>query len=323
MKVNEPKLEDIHVVREFPSVFPEDLSGLPPSRKVEFHIDLIPRAMPVVKSPYHLAPTEMQELSNQLKELQEKDYRELNKLTVKNRYTLPRIDNLFNQLQGSRYFSKIDLRSGYHQLRVREEDIPKTAFRTRLYLDKFVIVFIDDILIYSKSKEEHEVHLKLILELLEKKKLVGKLSKCEFWLQEVHFLGHVVNSEGIHVDPSKIKDKKFEWGDEQENAFQTLKDKLCNAPILAQPEGISCELSYLMSFVDFELRGGKEQDVGILKTRCVLMIFEALLVVLWPRITGMIGIGMIEAEEKRRDIGLLCYIIGHLLLAGGNPGEEE
>ncbi|GKD99002.1 putative reverse transcriptase domain-containing protein [Tanacetum coccineum] len=146
MKVNEPKLEDIPIVREFPT-------------------------MPVAKLPYHLAPTKMQELSNQLKELQEKDYRELNKLTFKNRHPLPRIDDMFDQLQVSRYFSKIDLRSGYHQLRVRKEDIPKTAFRTRSYLDKFVIVFIDDILIYSKSKEEHEVHLKLIPELLEKEKL--------------------------------------------------------------------------------------------------------------------------------------------------------
>nr|GEZ22860.1 putative reverse transcriptase domain-containing protein [Tanacetum cinerariifolium] len=258
-----------------PDVFPEDLSGLPPSREIEFRIDLIHGAMPVAKSPYRLAPTEMQELANQLKELQDKD-----------------------------------LRSGYHQLRVREEDIPKTAFRTRYghfelivmpfgltnalavfmdlmnricrpYLDKFVIVFIDDILIYSKSKKEHEVHLKLILELLKKEKLFGKFSKCEFWLQEVHFLGHVVNSEGIHVDPNKIKavknwktsktpteirsflrlagyyrrfiasfskiakpltlltqkNKKFEWGDEQENAFQTLKDMLCDAPILALPKG--------------------------------------------------------------------------------------
>nr|GEX91041.1 putative reverse transcriptase domain-containing protein [Tanacetum cinerariifolium] len=151
---------------------------------------------------YRLAPTEMQELSNQLKELQEK---ELNKLTIKNRYPLPRIDDLFDQLQGSQYFSKIDLQFGYHQLRVREEDIPKTAFKTRYghfeftvmpfgltnapavfmdlmnrvcrpYLDKFVIVFIDDILIYSKSKEEHEVHLKLILKLLKKEKLFRKFS---------------------------------------------------------------------------------------------------------------------------------------------------
>ncbi|GJU69344.1 putative reverse transcriptase domain-containing protein [Tanacetum coccineum] len=162
------------------------------------------------------------------------DYQELNKLTIKNRYPLPRIDDLFDQLQGPRYFSQIDLQSGYHHLRVREEDIPKTAFRMRYrhfeftvmpfdltnapavfmdlmnrvcksYLDKFVIVFIDDILIYSKSKEEHEVHLKLILELLEKEKLFRKFSKCEFWLQKVHFLRHVVNSEGIHVDPSKIE----------------------------------------------------------------------------------------------------------------------
>ncbi|GJT13053.1 putative reverse transcriptase domain-containing protein [Tanacetum coccineum] len=265
MKVNEPKLKDILVVHEFPGVFLEDLSGLPLSHEVEFCIELIPGAVPVAKSPYCLAPTKMQELSNQLKELQEKgfirpssslwgapvlfvkkkdgafrmciDYRELNKLTVKNRYPLPRIDDLFDQLQGSRYFSKIDLPSGYHQLRIREEDIPKTAFRTRYrhfeftvmpfgltnapavfmdlmnhlcrpYLDKFVIVFIDDILIYSKSKEEHEVHLKLILELLEKEKLFGKFSKCEFSLQEVHFLGHVVNSKGIHVDPSKIETVK-------------------------------------------------------------------------------------------------------------------
>ncbi|GKD34203.1 putative reverse transcriptase domain-containing protein, partial [Tanacetum coccineum] len=281
IKVNEPKLKDIPIVREFPGVFLEDLSGLPPSREVEFCIELIPLVVLVAKSPYHLAPTEMQEISNQLKELQEKcfirpssspwgapvlfvkkkdgsfcmciDYREMNKLTVKNRYPLPRIDDLFDQLQGSRYFLKIDLQSGYHQLRVREEDIPKTTFRTRPYLDKFVTVFTDDILIYSKSKEEHEVYLKLILELLKKEKLFRKLSKCEFWLQEVHFLGHVANSEGLAryyrrfiPNFSKIakpltlltqKNQKFKWGDEQENAFQTLKDILCDAPILALPKG--------------------------------------------------------------------------------------
>ncbi|GJT96301.1 putative reverse transcriptase domain-containing protein [Tanacetum coccineum] len=159
------------------------------------------------------------------------DYQELDNLTTKN---LPRIDDLFDQLQGSRYFSKIDLHSSYHQLRVHEVDIPKTAFRTQYghfdftvmsfgltneptvfmdlmnwvckpYLDKFVIMFIDDILIYSKSKEEHEVHLKLVLELLKKERLFAKFSKCEFWLQEVHFLGHVVNSNSIHMDPSKIE----------------------------------------------------------------------------------------------------------------------
>ncbi|GJY23778.1 putative reverse transcriptase domain-containing protein [Tanacetum coccineum] len=140
------------------------------------------------------------------------DYRELNKLTVKNRYPLPRIDDLFDQLQGSRVYSKIDLRSGYHQLRVREEDIPKTAFRTRYgdhlefqYFVFLVIVFIDDILIYSKSRKEHEGHLKLILKLLKEEELYAKFSKCEFWLSKVQFLGHVIDSEGIHVDPAKIE----------------------------------------------------------------------------------------------------------------------
>ncbi|GKA27560.1 putative reverse transcriptase domain-containing protein [Tanacetum coccineum] len=167
------------------------------------------------------------------------DYWELNKLTVKNRYPLPRIDDLFDQLQGSSVYSKIDLRSGYHQLRVREEDIPKTAFRTRYghyefqvmpfgltnapavfmdlmnrvckpYLDKFIIVFIDDILIYSKNKKEHEEHLKIILELLKKEELYAKFSKCEFWIPKVQFLGHVIDSEGIHVDPAKIESIK-DW----------------------------------------------------------------------------------------------------------------
>ncbi|GJW01244.1 putative reverse transcriptase domain-containing protein [Tanacetum coccineum] len=162
------------------------------------------------------------------------DYRELNKLTVKNRYPLPRIDDLFDQLQGSSIYSKIYLRSGYHQLRVREEDIPKTAFRTRYghyefqvmpfglsnapavfmdlmnhvckpYLDKFVIVFIDDILIYSRNEKEHEEHLKTILELLKKEELYAKFSKCEFWINTVTFLGHVIDSSRIHVDPAKIE----------------------------------------------------------------------------------------------------------------------
>ncbi|GJU23628.1 putative reverse transcriptase domain-containing protein [Tanacetum coccineum] len=256
--------------QEFVEVFPDDLKGLPPQQQVEFCIELILGATPVAKSPYRLAPSKMQELSEQLKELQDKD-----------------------------------LRSGYHQLRVHEDDIPKTAFRTRYghfeftvmpfgltnapaifmdlmnrvckpYLDKFFIVFIDDILIYSKTKEDHEVHLRLMLELLTKEKLYAKFSKCEFWLQEVHFLGHVVNQSGIHVDPSKIeavknwkapttpsevrsflglagyyrrfivnfskiakpltsltqKNQKYEWGEEQEAAFQTLKNNLCDAPVV-------------------------------------------------------------------------------------------
>ncbi|GJY54889.1 putative reverse transcriptase domain-containing protein [Tanacetum coccineum] len=158
-KSEKKRLEDVPIVQDFPEVFPEDLPGLPPTRQVEFQIDLVPGAAPVARAPYRLAPSEMKELSEQLKELSDKgfirpssspwgapvlfvkkkdgsfrmciDYRELNKLTVKNRYPLPRIDDLFDQLQGSSVYSKIDLRSGYHQLRVREEDIPKTAFRTR------------------------------------------------------------------------------------------------------------------------------------------------------------------------------------------------
>ncbi|GKC34461.1 putative reverse transcriptase domain-containing protein, partial [Tanacetum coccineum] len=253
-KEDEPKLNDISVVREFEDVFPEDLSGLPPQQQVEFRIDLVPGATPIAKSPYRLAPCEMQELSGQLQELQDKsfirpshspwgapvlfvkkkdgslrmciDYRELNKLTVKNRYPLLRIDDL--------------------------------------------------------RKEDHEVHLGLVLELLRKEKLYAKFSKCEFWLQEVHFLGHVVNQNGIHVDPSKIeavknwktpttpseirsflglagyyrrfianfskiakpltsltqKNQKYVWGVEQEEAFQTLKNNLCDAPILTLPDGV-------------------------------------------------------------------------------------
>ncbi|GKB55015.1 reverse transcriptase domain-containing protein [Tanacetum coccineum] len=183
---DELKLGDIPIVCDFEDVFPEDLLGLPPQRQVKFHIDLVPGATPIAKSPYCLAPSEMLELS------------------------------------------------GLSPTTLHEDDIPKTAFRTRyghfeftvmpfgltnapavfmdlmnrvckLYLDKFVIVFIDDILMYSKTKEDHEVHLGLVLELLRKEKLYAKFSKCEFWLQEVHFLGHVVNQNGIHVDPRKIE----------------------------------------------------------------------------------------------------------------------
>ncbi|GKA74833.1 putative reverse transcriptase domain-containing protein [Tanacetum coccineum] len=266
-KSEEKRLEDVPTVQDFPEVFPEDLPGLPPMRQVEFQIDLVPGAAPVARAPYRLAPTELQELSTQLQELFEKgfirpssspwgapilfvkkkdgsfrmciDYRELNKLTVKNRYLLSRINDLFDQLQGSSVYSKINLRSGYYQLRVRDENILKTTFRTcygyyefqvipfgmtyapavfmdlmnrvcKPYLDKFMIVFIDDILIYSKSEEEHAEHLKLILELLKKEELYAKFSKCEFWLSKVQFLGHVIDSEGIHVDPAKIESIK-DW----------------------------------------------------------------------------------------------------------------
>ncbi|GJV35591.1 putative reverse transcriptase domain-containing protein [Tanacetum coccineum] len=261
-ELKEKRLEDVPVIQDFPKVFLDELPGLPPPRQVEYRIDLIPGVAPVARAPYRLAPSEKKELSKQLQELSEKgfirpssspwgapilfvkkkdgsfrmciDYRELNKLTIKNRYPLPRIDDLFDQLQGSSIYSKIDLRSGYHQLYILEEDIPITAFRTRYghyefqvmpfgltnahavfmdlmnrmckpYLDKFVIVFIDDILIYSKNKEEHDEHLKTILNLLRSEKLYAKFSKCDFWLDSVQFLGRMIDSGGVHVDLAKIE----------------------------------------------------------------------------------------------------------------------
>ncbi|GKD89597.1 putative reverse transcriptase domain-containing protein, partial [Tanacetum coccineum] len=191
----------------------------------KFRIDLVPGATSVAKSPYHLAPSEMKELSRQLQELQDKgfirpshflwgahvlfvkkkdgsffmciDYRELSKLTVKNRYPLPRIDDLFDQLQGACYFLKIDFRSGYHQLQVHEVSIQKTAFRTRYgHFESTVNLSSYSLMTFwptQSTKEEHEVHLKLVLESLRNEKLYAKFSKCEFWLEEVHFLGHVVN----------------------------------------------------------------------------------------------------------------------------------
>jgi hypothetical protein len=167
------------------------------------------------------------------------DYRPLNEVTIKNKYPLQRIDILFDQLTGARVFSKIDLRSGYHQIRIRPEDIPKTVFTTRYglfeylvmsfrltnapahftylmnsvfmpELDKFVVVFIDDILIYSKNEEEHAQHLRIVLTRLREHQLYAKFSKCAFWLEEIQFLGHVLSARGIAVDPSKVKDI-LEW----------------------------------------------------------------------------------------------------------------
>jgi hypothetical protein len=258
----ETKIEEIPVVKDFPDVFPEDLPGIPPNREVEFTIDLLPGTAPISKAPYRMAPLELKELKEQLQELLDKgfirpsispwgapvlfvkkkdgsmrlciDYRELNKVTVKNKYPLPRIDDLFDQLQGSQVFSKIDLRSGYHQLKVKEEDVQKTAFRTRYghyeflvmsfgltnapaafmdmmnrvfreLVDRCVVVFIDDILIYSKSREEHVEHLQTVLGILRKQQLYAKFKKCEFWLDRVAFLGHVVTKDGIAVDPGKVE----------------------------------------------------------------------------------------------------------------------
>ncbi|GJX95992.1 putative reverse transcriptase domain-containing protein [Tanacetum coccineum] len=299
-KSEKKRLEDVPIVQDFPKIFLEDLPGLPLTRQVEFQIDLVPGTLPIARALYRLAPSEMKELSEQLKELSDKgfirpssspwgalvlfvkkkygsfrmciNYWELNKLTVKNRYSLPRIDDLFDQLQGSSVYSKIDLKPGYHQLRVREEDIPKTAFRTRYghyefqvmsfgltnapvvfmdlmnrvckpYLDKFMIVFIDDILIYSKNKQEHEEHLKLILELLKKEELYAKFSKCEFWIPKVQFLGHVIDSEGIYMDPTKIKSIK-DWASPKSPTEIHQFLGLAGAPILALPEGSEDFIAY-------------------------------------------------------------------------------
>ena len=257
-----PGVSDIPTVSDFPDVFPEEWPGLPPQREIEFSIDVVPGATPASITPYRMAPLELKELKLQLQELLEKgfirpsvspwgapvlfvkkkdgtlrlcvDYRQLNKLTVKNKYPLPRIDDMFDQLKGSSIFSKIDLRSGYHQLKIKDADVHKTTFRTRYghyeflvmpfgltnapaafmdlmnrvfrpYVDQFVVVFIDDILVYSKDRESHDTHLRVVLEILRKEQLYAKLSKCEFWLTEVSFLGHIVSKEGIRVDPKKIE----------------------------------------------------------------------------------------------------------------------
>nr|GEY37204.1 putative reverse transcriptase domain, ribonuclease H-like domain, aspartic peptidase domain protein [Tanacetum cinerariifolium] len=288
------QLKDVPIVRDFLEIFPEDLPGHPPARPVEIQIDLIPRAAPVARAPYRLAPSEMKELLEQLQELSDKgfirpssspwgapivfvkkkngsfrmciNYRELNKLTVKNRYPLPRIDDLFDQLQGSSIYSKIDLRSGYHQLRVREQDIPKTTFRTRYGHYEFQVIPFG-------LTNTHAVFMDL--------------------MNRVQFLGHVIDSRGIHVDLAKIefikdwsspktpteirqflglagyyrrfiegfskisksmtkltqKGIKFDWGEKEENAFQLIKQKLCSASILALPEGnkdfvVYCDASH-------------------------------------------------------------------------------
>jgi hypothetical protein len=254
-------LEDHEVLKEFKDVF-QEVPGLPPKRDIDFSINLMLRAALVSKAPYRMSTPELKELQLQLEELLKKgyirpsvspwgasvlfvkkkdgtlrlciDFRQLNKVTVKNKYPLPRIDDHFYQLKDAKIFSKIDLRSGYHQVRINDEDIRKTAFRTRYghyeftmvsfglsnapavfmclmngvfrdYLDKFVIVFLDDILVYSKSEEEHEQHLRMVLQVLREHQLYAKLSKCSFYQRQIHYLGHIISEEGIAMDPEKVE----------------------------------------------------------------------------------------------------------------------
>ncbi|GJZ03550.1 putative reverse transcriptase domain-containing protein [Tanacetum coccineum] len=264
----------------FSEVFPEDLSGLPPARPVEFQIDLIPGAAPVARAPYRLALSEMKELSEQLQDLSDKGFIR----PSSSPWGAPVLSTIYVRSNSKdRAFSKIDLRFRLSQLRnTRTRHSNRRAFELdvgvitygqcglpfgtikkhlsyrvcKSYLDKFVIVFIDGILIYSKDKTKHEEHLKAILELLKKEKLYAKFLKCEFWISKVQFLGHVIDSRGIHMDPAKresIKDWAspktsteirqflglagyYRRGEKEENAFQLTKQKLCSAPILALPE---------------------------------------------------------------------------------------
>lgn len=258
-----PNIVSTRLLSQFKDVFPDELPpGLPPSREVDHCIELIPGSVPPSRPTYRLSASELIELKKQLEELMKAgfiqpskspfgapilfvkkkdgtmrmciDYRALNNITIKNSYPLPRVDELFDRLQGAKYFSKIDLRSGYHQIRIQPEDVPKTAFRTRYghyeflvlpfgltnapgtfmhlmhqsfrrFLDDFVLVFLDDILIFSKTLEEHERHVKQVLEVLRQEKLYAKESKCEFFKEEVEFLGHIVGRNGIRMMQDKVQ----------------------------------------------------------------------------------------------------------------------
>jgi hypothetical protein len=255
-KEDKPNLEDFDVLQEFKDVFVDEIPELPPRREIEFSIDLLPSSAPISKAPYRMSLSELTELKIQLQELLDKeyirprispwgapilfvkkkdciirlciDYRQLKKMTIKNKYPLPRINDMFNQVGRAKIFSKLDLRSGYHQVRIKYEGIRKTSFRTRYghyefivipfgltnapttfmclmnnifsqYLDKFILVFIDNILVYSKTEEEHEEHLRIVLETLRKHKLYAKFDKCDFYQKKMQYLGHVISTEGIAV----------------------------------------------------------------------------------------------------------------------------
>ncbi|GKA50319.1 putative reverse transcriptase domain-containing protein [Tanacetum coccineum] len=275
---SEEKLhEDVPVVQDFPEVFPEDLPGIPPTRQVEFQIDLVPGAAPVVRAPYRLASSEMKELSDQLHKLSDKGF-------IRPSSSPWGVPVLFVKKKDGSFRMCINYRELIMPFGLTNAPAVFMNLMNRVckpYLNKFVIVFIDDILIYSKTKQEHEDHLKLILELLKKEELYAKFSKCQFWIPKVQFIGHVIDSNGIHVYPAKIesikywaspkspteirqflglagynqrfiegfskiaksmtkltqKKVKFDWGNKQEASFQLLKEKLCSAPILALPKG--------------------------------------------------------------------------------------
>jgi hypothetical protein len=262
-QVKGASLDEIRIVQEFPDVFPEELPGMPPCRDIKFLIELLLGTPPILKRSYMMPMNELVELKKQIAELQAKgfirpssspwgvpvlfvekkdgtqrmcvDYHSLNKVVIKNKYHLPRIEDLFDQMKGASVFSKIDLRSGYHQLRIRQLDIPMTTFHKRYglyeytvmsfgltnapayfmylmnkvfmeYLEKFVVVFTDNILVYFETEEEHEKHLRSVLEKLRANQLYAKFSKYEFYLTEVAFLDHVIFARGVIVDPSKVKD---------------------------------------------------------------------------------------------------------------------
>jgi hypothetical protein len=248
------KAGDHPVLWEFKDIFPKEVPGLPPMRDLYFSIDLVSEAAPTSKVPYRMITPGLVKMKVQPKEMLDKgyirlsvypwgaptlfvkkkdgtlrlciEYRQLNKMTIKNKYSFPRIDDLFYQLRGAAIFSNIDLSSRYHQVRIKDEDIDKTSFRTRYmnyefvvvpfgltnepmtfmclmnnrinkYLDKFVVVFVDAILVYSKTKEEHEEHLRIVLQVLRENQLYAKFSKCDFFQKKIHYLGHIISTEGV------------------------------------------------------------------------------------------------------------------------------
>jgi hypothetical protein len=339
IKINtELEQEKKIIFEEYKDVFPDALpSQLPPRREIDHRIELQQQSLPTSRAIYRMSPAELDELKVQLKELIEAgfiqpskspfgapvlfvkkkdgsmrmcvDYRDLNRITIKNRYPLPRVEELFDRLKGAKYFSKIDLRSGYHQVRIHPDDVPKTAFRTRYghyeflvlpfgltnapatfmhlmqsifnsYLDDFVIVFLDDILIYSTTLKEHKLHVRKVLRRLRENQLFAKESKCEFFQTAVSFLGHVVSGKGISMEEDKVRairdwpapisvtgvrsflglagyyrrfvkdfskisspltellhiDKKFEWKEAQQQAFDELKRAVSTGPVLIIPD---------------------------------------------------------------------------------------